>query len=302
MLLHRKLVFVYVVLLCVGFYAVDPTSAADVDNEPAIFGLDRPFEADETRERYFPDKNYEPFGSEDFGSEDHRPRIPEPMVFDLVRPLGAKKGELEINVLGVFPMYRRAPRNPVPDPIGLVSPGNPQAEWAPEIEFAIFDGFSLEFELPFDEHHLAAYKGAAQLTFGTAFDQQFIHGAQTILLYDRDTGNWSPTLLYLAGVRFDKYWSMLGMMGVRTEINGEDTAERTESLFNLSIFRDITDDFTAGIESNLSQSLSGTSTLFLMPQIHYEITNHLMIQTGAGLHFTNNSTIPEAAGRLIYSF
>lgn len=28
-----------------------------------------------------------------------RPRIPEPMVYDLIRPLGAEKGEFEVNSL-----------------------------------------------------------------------------------------------------------------------------------------------------------------------------------------------------------
>lgn len=36
--------------------------------------------------------------------EERGPRIPEPMVFDLVRPLGAKRGEGEINVLGMIPL------------------------------------------------------------------------------------------------------------------------------------------------------------------------------------------------------
>ena len=36
----------------------------------------------------------------DFGAEDDPVLIPEPMVFGLVRGLGADKGELEVNVLG----------------------------------------------------------------------------------------------------------------------------------------------------------------------------------------------------------
>ena len=54
----------------------------------------------------------------DFGAEDDPVLIPEPMVFDLVRGLGADKGELEVNVLGVFPLESSDPR---------------ETEWAPEI-------------------------------------------------------------------------------------------------------------------------------------------------------------------------
>ncbi len=75
--------------------------------------------------------------------------IPEPMVFDLVRGLGAVQGEAEVNVLGVFPLRTS-------DPHGV--------EWAPGIEAAVLDGFALEFELPLEDTHLEAVKFAAQYT------------------------------------------------------------------------------------------------------------------------------------------
>jgi hypothetical protein len=37
----------------------------------------------------------EPFGAEDHAAEDDPVHIPEPMIFDLVRGLGAQQGELE---------------------------------------------------------------------------------------------------------------------------------------------------------------------------------------------------------------
>ena len=60
------------------------------------------------------------------------PEIAEPMVFDLVRPLGARRGELEVNAL--------AQRN--------LSGPDRNVEWAPEIEYAVADGFAVELELP----------------------------------------------------------------------------------------------------------------------------------------------------------
>ena len=57
-------------------------------------------------------------------------------------------------------------------------------DWAPEVEVAVTDRFALEFELPFEDGDLVAYKLAAQATFGTAFDDAYIHGKQVIV--DKD--------------------------------------------------------------------------------------------------------------------
>ena len=234
----------------------------------------------------FPTNWSEQFGAEELYDGDDVPRIPEPMVFDLVRPLGAIRGEAEINTLAVIPLNR--------------SLGNP--EWAPEVEFAIADGLALEFELPFEEWSLKSYKTAAQITFGKGFNDKFIHGAQGILLYDKNSGNLSPTLLYLAGVQIDETWSALAMAGLRTEFGGEDRASRTQRLLNVSLFRHISDYTTLGIETNTAVDLNGAGEFRLMPQFHRELRDHIMLQAGSGCLFTRDATIPEAAFRLIYSF
>jgi hypothetical protein len=246
--------------------------------------------------------NFEPLGAEDYYAEDDSPRIPEPMVFDLVRPLGARQGEMEVNVLGLIPLNRRVGLNRIPDPIGLVPDDRHRAEFAPEIEYAVWDGFAVEFELPFEEDTLEAYKGAAQWTFGTGFNEQFIHGAQMILLYDRDSQRWSPTLLYIAGVRIDERWSMLGMYGFRTELGSGDRPERTEQLLNWSLFYDANNYVTWGLESVWAQSLRGPSAWMLMPQIHWEVTDMFMIQAGAGVTFSREYTLPELGFRVIRNF
>lgn len=83
------------------------------------------------------------------------------MVFDLLRPLGAKGGEGEVNVLGLVPLRQTSRRaNDVPDSLGLVrrSPDREGREWAPEIEYAVCDGVALEFEVPMENAHLEVYK------------------------------------------------------------------------------------------------------------------------------------------------
>src|SRR5688500_18024187 len=64
---------------------------------------------------------------------------PEPMVFDLVDPLGAPKGELEINTLMDF------------------VPRTGKLEWQPEIEYAFADGYAAEFELPLENSTVQQY-------------------------------------------------------------------------------------------------------------------------------------------------
>jgi hypothetical protein len=73
--------------------------------------------------------------------------IPEPLMFDLVRGLGAKQGELEINTLAEFPLNDAYNRG---------------VEWAPEIEYALFNNFAIELEFPMNNLELEAYKMAVQ--------------------------------------------------------------------------------------------------------------------------------------------
>ena len=59
------------------------------------------------------------------------------MVFDLVDPLGAKKGETEINM---FLDY---------------SNSTDQLKWSPEIEYSFMDGHAIELELPVENTTLS---------------------------------------------------------------------------------------------------------------------------------------------------
>lgn len=237
--------------------------------------------------------------------EDKGPRIPEPMVFDLIRPLGAKGGEREVNVLGLAPLRHKSKQvDNVADPLGLVrrSPDREGLEWAPEIEYAVCDGVGLEFEVPMENAHLEAYKAAGQITFGTGLNHRFIHGAQAILQYGRDAGLWTTTLLYLAGVRFDETWSVFGIFGSRAEIIGPVSNKAVELLSNVTLFADVTDRIVAGIETNVSQVVGGNTEVLVMPQVHYEIDRYWMIQAGVGARFTTGFTLPETGFRIIREF
>ena len=237
--------------------------------------------------------------------EERGPRIAEPMVFDLIRPLGAKRGEIEVNVLGLVPLRQESSRlNQVQDPVGLIrrSPDREIIEWAPEIEYAVCDGVAVEFEVPMENSRVEAYKGAAQITFGTALNHRFIHGAQAILQYGRDSSVWTTTGLYLAGFRFNDTWSVFGMFGGRGEVAGPVPKKEVELLANITMFADVTDRMVAGIETNLNQVIGGNTGMLFMPQLHYEIDRYWMIQGGAGAHFTTGFTIPVTGFRVIREF
>ncbi len=237
--------------------------------------------------------------------EEKGPRIPEPMVFDLVRPLGAKRGEGEANVLGIVPLGRKSRTvDDAADPLGLVrrSPDTQGLEWAPEIEYTVRDGLAIEFELPMENATVEAYKAAGQATFGTLWDHRFIHGTQVIAQYDRDPGLWTTTWLYLAGYRFDETWSVFGMFGPRFEHGSQIGGRNTEILSNVTVFADISERLVAGVETNFGQVLQGSATLLVMPQVHYEVGFRWMVQGGVGFRVTTDVVLPEVGFRLIREF
>lgn len=238
---------------------------------------------------------------------DDGPHVPEPLVFDLVRPLGAKKGEVEVNTLGMVPLNRRlGGSRHKSDTLGMVplSRDNSQIEWAPEIEFALWDGFALEFEFPFEGSHLEAFKMGAQYTFGTALDNRYIHGFQGLFerALESTTSSWAG--LYLGGMRFNPRWSMLGMWGMAYEAGsgaGEKGGQRTRLLQNLTLFYNLTDKTHLGLETNYAVSMHGEQTLLLMPQLQMALTKHFCVQLGAGVGFSESETLPQVALRVILS-
>ncbi|MBK5280936.1 MAG: hypothetical protein JJE16_02485, partial [Nitrospiraceae bacterium] len=133
-------------------------------------------------------------------------------------------------------------------------------------------------------------------------NHRYIHGAQAIVQYDRGPSLWTTTLLYLAGFRFDKTWSVFGMFGSRVEVTGPVPGKAVELLSNVTLFADVTDRIVAGIETNLGQVVEGNTEFLVMPQLHYEIDRYWMIQGGVGARFTTGLTLPVAGFRIIREF
>lgn len=213
--------------------------------------------------------------------------VPEPMVFDLVRGLGAKQGELEINTLGEFAMN---------------SDGS--VEWAPEIEYAIADGIALEFEVPFDGSERESYKFAAQFTHGQSLEHQVIYGSQ--FLYETFTGEedkWQFTGLLLVGKRFSDKNSAMFMLGARTT-QGDIIDTNNEAIFNVTFFHEFSEKVTLGLENDLAYHSNDQWSLLVMPQVHYELPKNVEVQFGVGVELNDSHSKNEfvTGVRLIKNF
>jgi hypothetical protein len=188
------------------------------------------------------------------------PAIPAPMIFDMIRPLGAVRGELEANVLAIQPSSGHA------------------MEWAPEVELAVANGLAVELELPVSGMRVQSAKLGVQGTFGTGLDGRFVHGVQYLGTVDR-SGRWGSSLLYLAGLRYNSHWSSMTMIGAKAKNSLE--PGRAVLLANHSLFRDIGRATTAGVEVN---HLGGHEGRWLIvPQLHQRLGHRAVVQLGAGI-------------------
>jgi len=228
--------------------------------------------------------------------------IPEPMLFDLIRPLDSKKGELEVNTL-VHKSFdsKNTDRSSDPFGSGATTYDNKKVEWAPEIEYAIADGFAVEFELPMEGEKIEAYKFATQYTFGEVGDS-YIHGAQLIVEPNHHLERYNTTLLYLGGYRFDETFSTLFMLGGRMDLEGKEKSETFEYLANGTIFAEINHQIALGFETNYSRHTNGEYALALVPQLHYDANKNIEFQVGFSFGEASYSSEKALVLRGIYCF
>lgn len=220
-----------------------------------------------------------------FGAEANAyPDIPEPMVFDMVRPMGARRGKLETNVLALSPLS-----------------GQERAlEWAPEVEYAIAGGFALEFELPFEGTRLAELKMGAQATFGTMDQGRIVHGVQFLGIYERESRRTSQALLYMLGRRHNERLSTMTMVGVGDVRLGQSESD-AGLLVNHSTFYDLTRDRVVGLEVNYKSHRDGG--IALIPQFHAALADKVNVQLGAGVDRQRGEPARPVGGvRLIKEF
>jgi hypothetical protein len=207
-----------------------------------------------------------------------RPKIPEPMVFDLIRPLGAAKGEFEVNSLF---------RQPLAGP-------SRKLLWAPEIEYAFLEGYGIEFELPLEGAAVDSYKVALQGTLPGPAPARFIHGWQGVGEVARHEHRWQADAMYLAGYRWNRQWSAFSMTGLRRE---HMVHSRNAFIGNYSAFRTQSKLVTMGLESNLKgRGVTGRGVL-LMPQTHLR-WERVSLQFGLGWNRAAGRSAPVVSWRI----
>jgi len=210
------------------------------------------------------------------------PRLPEPMVFDLVLPLGAKRNEYEFNSMTQYNFEEDV------------------VELNPEFEYAYADGYGIEVELPMKNTNLEAYKFVLQGTFSFLTNSKFIHGWQYFGEYHKHSKAFENDLLYLFGYEFNDKLSMLNMVGFRTT----DSRSRGhyEQLFNGNVFYTFSKNLIAGIEVNYETRPHLPDIALIMPQMHIQAAKHAKIQVGFGMKRSHHENFPHAASRIILGF
>lgn len=205
--------------------------------------------------------------------------LPEPLYFDLVRGLAARRGELEVNSLFSGHLGGRL-------------------HWAPEIEYAVADGMALELELPMIDAHLDAIKVAGQTRLPLPPNEIFIHGMQGIVETLLSDGSTDLTLLWLVAAAPNRTVSFMGMFGTRLPVDRHGTGT-PDLVANPAIFARLSPRLTLGAEANGVLHPDRRHALRLLPQIHWEPINHLRLQLGAGVEANRDELHPMLATRLV---
>lgn len=215
-------------------------------------------------------------------AQDANPHVPEPMLFDLVRGLGAKRGELEINALTVNDF--RA--------------GLDKFYWNPEVEWVVRDGIALELELAMDRGRVESTKLMTQLTFGSPLPGRYIHGTQVIGERSGIDDGFDASVLYVGALRFSERWSLSLLQGAKY---GAGIADREREywswLGNATLFAEV-GRATWGLELNVETPRSEAPSVRLAPQLHMA-RGDWGLQLGTGIAATAGTRQSFAALRLV---
>lgn len=207
------------------------------------------------------------------------PHIPEPLVFDLVRALGAERGELEANVLAI------------------VDADDGQVDWAPEIEWAFLEGLAFELEVPIVDLEVEALKLALQGTLPES-GENFAHGLQGFVELAVDERATDVVTVYIWGQRFAERFTYLAMVGAEQKFRERDF-QRAVGVLNASVFVDVREWQTWGVETNIELTSSDRWLVRSTPQVHLQLLSHFGLQLSVGLEADPEGARPIFAARAI---
>ncbi len=209
--------------------------------------------------------------------------FPEPMVFDMVRGLGAEQGEIEANVLVLVP----------------TSPA--EAIWAPELEAAVVDNFALELEAGFVNADFELIKLALQGTLGMNDERGLGHGIQGLFEYLPDPKAFLATALYILGARLGERFSLVSLIGPAVETHVDGSGTDPGVFVNFTLFWAPHPRVVVGSEQNF-EWFPNAYLVRVMPQVHWQIHARFQWQAGFGFRHFDGNNAGEASTRLIVEF
>ncbi len=218
-----------------------------------------------------------------FNDYETKVEIPEPLFIDLVRGLGSKKGEWEVNSLAYHG-----------------DGGFSELNWAPEIEWAFADGTAVELELPMHGHSLHSYKMAAQKTVYSNAERSHLHGLQIIYETNKEWGRSDLTAYYISAHRFTPKVSTITLVGIKTLI---EEFQGFTKIFNHTVFYNYSREIDVGVEFNyFSRERFMDQVLQVVPQLHLAMGDGFKLQFGFGGGEDNGRWTPVSMLRLIREF
>jgi hypothetical protein len=207
------------------------------------------------------------FYETDAAHSDRVLNVPEPMVYDLVRPLGVKQGDLEINALVD------------------VNAATDEVSWAPEVEYGLADDVGVELELPIENTRHERYKLAIQHTLELSTARGMATGWQAFVDMHKHSRAVSADATYIIAKRWTDQWSSLSMLGLR--VQNINRRARADYLLNHSVFYDASTRLTLGMEMNQEISRGGTWRYRLTPQVHVDASERYTLQMGMAVSTLN---------------
>lgn len=209
--------------------------------------------------------------------------FPEPMVYDLMRGLDAKKGELEFNVLSS----------------SNFSSQNQRIQINPEIEYAIMDGLAFELEIPIDRQ-IVSTKWGLQYTL-TPKSTKFMMGLQGIYEKFKNSDREDFSLATVLNYRLSQAFSLVAITGLR-DATMSDLNDHYAFIMNVSLFYQINDRVTLGLENDRNIYFGKKKRKALtIPQVSWKANQYFKIQSGVAFNWHDEKDI-EGYARFIFEF
>ncbi|MEB3198688.1 MAG: hypothetical protein VKP62_15940 [Candidatus Sericytochromatia bacterium] len=215
------------------------------------------------------------------GASDHPHHwVAEPIMFDLIRNLGARGGEREVGAVAHW--------------------HNQELELGTEVEWVPVDGHALELEVANPHEPKRHLKGAYQGKLGSAFGQRVLYGFHLLGGFQPERGEAEAGLSWVTALRPHPDWTALLVAGGRGR--REEAETRLAALANGSLFFHLSDAWIVGGEANWQQQPGGWGRLDLLPQLRWDHDESVHLQLGVGVRLEGAGLAPVSALRLNYGF